>query len=152
MPLNVGSRLGHYDVTALIGEGGMGQVYQATDTQLNRQVALKVLPDAFASDPDRLARFASLNHPGIAAIYGIEEAEGTRALVLELVEGPTLADRIAHGPIPLDEALPIAKQIAEDDSNPRLSPDGVSIGFPLRRSASFCAALPDTARHVLSLC
>ena len=120
MALNVGSRLGHYDVTALIGEGGMGQVYQATDTQLKRQVALKILPEAFASDPDRLARFqreaqvlASLNHPGIAAIYGIEEAEGTRALVLELVEGPTLADRIAHGPIPIDEALPIAKQIAE---------------------------------------
>ena len=120
MALNVGSRLGHYDVTALIGEGGMGQVYQATDTKLKRQVALKILPEAFATDPDRLARFqreaqvlASLNHPGIAAIYGIEEAEGTRALVLELVEGPTLADRIAHGPIPLDEALPIAKQIAE---------------------------------------
>ena len=113
-------RMGRYDVTALLGEGGMGQVWQATDTQLNRQVALKILPDAFAADPDRLARFtreaqilASLNHPNIAAIYGIEEAEGTRALVLELVEGPTLADRIAKGPIPLDEALPIAKQIAE---------------------------------------
>ena len=120
MPLNVGSRLGHYAVTALIGEGGMGQVYQATDTKLNRQVALKVLPDAFASDPDRLARFqreaqvlASLNHPNIAQIHGLEEADGVRALVLELVEGPTLADRIKQGPIPLDEALPIAKQIAE---------------------------------------
>ena len=120
MPLNVGDRLAHYDVTALIGEGGMGQVYQATDTKLNRQVALKILPEAFATDPDRLARFereakvlASLNHPGIAAIYGIEEQDDTRALVLELVEGPTLADRIAHGPIPVDEALPIAKQIAE---------------------------------------
>ena len=92
----------------------MGQVWQATDTQLNRQVALKILPDAFAADPDRLARFtreaqilASLNHPNIAAIYGIEEAAGTRALVLELVEGPTLADRIAKGPVPLDEALPV---------------------------------------------
>ena len=113
-------RIGRYDVTALLGEGGMGQVWQATDTQLNREVALKILPDAFASDPDRLARFkreaqilASLNHPNIAAIYGIEEAEGTRALVLELVEGPTLADRIGKGAIPLDEALPIAKQIAE---------------------------------------
>ena len=120
MPLSAGTRLGHYDVTALLGEGGMGQVWQATDTQLNRQVALKILPDAFVADPDRLARFtreaqilASLNHPNIAAIHGIEEAEGTRALVLELVEGPTLADRIAKGPIPLDEALPIAKQIAE---------------------------------------
>ena len=98
----------------------MGQVYQATDTKLNRQVALKILPEAFATDPDRLARFqreaqvlASLNHPNIAAIHGLEESEGTRALVLELVEGPTLADRIAQGPIPIDEALPIAKQIAE---------------------------------------
>ena len=98
----------------------MGQVWQATDTQLGRQVALKILPDAFADDPDRLARFtreaqilASLNHPNIAAIYGIEQSDDTRALVLELVEGPTLADRIAKGPIPLDEALPIAKQIAE---------------------------------------
>ena len=120
MALAVGSRLGHYDVTALIGEGGMGQVYQATDTKLNRQVALKILPEAFATDPDRLARFqreaqvlASLNHPGIAAIYGLEDSEDTKALVLELVEGPTLADRIAQGPISLDEALPIAKQIAE---------------------------------------
>ena len=90
MALNPGTRLGHYDVTALLGEGGMGQVWQATDTQLNRQVALKILPDAFAADPDRLARFqreaqilASLNHPKITAIHGIEESEGTRALVLE---------------------------------------------------------------------
>ncbi len=120
MPLTVGSRIAHYDVTALIGEGGMGQVWQAIDTKLGRAVALKILPDAFASDPDRLARFereahvlASLNHPNIAQIHGIEEDEGTRALVLELVEGPTLADRLAHGPIPVDEALPIAKQIAE---------------------------------------
>ncbi len=87
MPLEPGTTLGPYSVTALIGEGGMGQVYQATDTKLKRQVALKILPEAFATDPDRLARFqreaqvlASLNHPGIAAIYGIEEAEGTRAL------------------------------------------------------------------------
>ena len=120
MALTVGARLGHYHVSALLGEGGMGQVWQATDTQLNRQVALKILPDAFAADPDRLARFqreaqvlASLNHPNIGGIHGIEEAEGTRALVLELVEGPTLADRIAQGRIPLDEALPIARQIAE---------------------------------------
>ena len=120
MALSPGTRLGHYNVTALLGEGGMGQVWQATDTQLNREVALKILPDAFAADPDRLARFmreaqilASLNHPNIATIYGIEEADDTRALVLELVEGPTLADRIKQGPIPIDEALPIAKQIAE---------------------------------------
>ena len=122
MALTVGSKLGHYDVTALIGEGGMGRVFRATDTQLGRDVALKILPDAFAADPDRLARFqreaqvlASLNHTGIAAIYGTEEdkTDGTRALVLELVEGPTLADRIAKRPIPIDDALPIAKQIAE---------------------------------------
>ena len=120
MPLTVGSRLGHYQVTALIGEGGMGQVYQATDTTLDRQVALKVLPDAFTADPDRLARFereakvlASLNHPNIGAIYGLEKAGDMRALVLELIEGPTLADRIAQGAIPVEEALPIAKEIAE---------------------------------------
>ena len=120
MALAVGSRLGHYEVTALIGEGGMGQVYQATDTKLNRQVALKILPEAFASDPDRLARFereaqvlASLNHPNIAQIHGLKESDDTRALVLELVDGPTLADRIKQGPIPVDETLLIAKQIAE---------------------------------------
>ena len=120
MALEPGRMLGSYQVTALIGEGGMGQVYQATDTKLNRQVALKILPEAFATDPDRLARFqreaqvlASLNHPNIAAIHGLEDSEGTKALVLGLVEGPTLADRIAQGPIPVDEALPIAKQIAE---------------------------------------
>ena len=120
MPLSPGTRLGHYEVTTKIGEGGMGEVWQARDTKLDRDVALKVLPEAFTSDPDRLARFereakvlASLNHPNIGSIYGLEEAEGVRALVLELVEGPTLADRIKQGPIPLDEALPIAKQIAE---------------------------------------
>ena len=98
----------------------MGEVWQARDTTLDRDVALKVLPEAFTSDPDRLARFereakvlASLNHPNIGSIYGLEEAEGVRALVLELVEGPTLAERITQGPIPWDEALPIAKQIAE---------------------------------------
>ena len=120
MALTVGSRLGPYSVTAKIGEGGMGEVYRARDTKLDRDVALKVLPQAFTDDPDRLARFereakvlASLNHPNIGHIYGLEEAEGQKALVLELVEGPTLADRIAQGPIPVDEALPIAKQIAE---------------------------------------
>ena len=120
MPLSPGTTLGSYHVTAKIGEGGMGEVYRARDTKLDRDVALKVLPQAFTDDPDRLARFereakvlASLNHPNIGHIYGLEEAEGTRALVLELIEGPTLADRIAKGPIPLDEALPIAKQIAE---------------------------------------
>ena len=120
MPLQPGTTLGPYSVTAKIGEGGMGEVYRARDTKLDRDVALKVLPQAFTDDPDRLARFereakvlASLNHPNIGHIYGLEEAEGQKALVLELVEGPTLADRIAQGPIPVDEALPIAKQIAE---------------------------------------
>src|SRR5262245_43824432 len=98
----------------------MGEVYRARDTNLDRQVAIKILPVAFAQDPERLARFereaktlASLNHPNIAIVHGLERADGVRALVMELVEGPTLADRIAHGAIPLDEALPIAKQIAE---------------------------------------
>ena len=122
MLLEPGSAIGAYRVIAKIGEGGMGEVYQARDTKLDRDVALKVLPEAFTVDPDRLARFereakvlASLNHPNIGSIYGLEEAEGGtfRALVLELVEGPTLADRIAQGPIPVDEALPIATQIAE---------------------------------------
>ena len=120
MPLEPGTTLGPYAVTAKIGEGGMGEVYRARDTTLDRDVAIKVLPDAFASDPERLARFereakvlASLNHPNIGAIYGLEKSGDTRALVLELVEGPTLADRIKQGPIPLDEALPIAKQIAD---------------------------------------
>ena len=122
MPLHPGTTLGSYTVTAKIGEGGMGEVYQARDTKLDRDVALKVLPEAFTADPDRLARFereakvlASLNHPNIGTIYGLEESEDGkfRALVLELIEGPTLADRIAQGPIPVDEALPIATQIAD---------------------------------------
>src|SRR4029450_12097131 len=119
MAIGPGSRLGPYEVTALIGEGGMGKVWRARHTALNRDDALKVLPDGFASDPDRLARFqreaqvlASLNHPNIAHVYGLEEADGVQALVMELVEGPTLADRIEQGPIPFDEALPIARQIA----------------------------------------
>jgi serine/threonine protein kinase len=120
MALAASARLSSYEGLSALGSGGMGEVYRARDTKLNRDVALKVLPDVFTADPDRLARFkreahvlASLNHPNIAAIYGVEESEGVRALVLELVEGPTLADRLASGPIPIDEALPIAKQIAE---------------------------------------
>jgi eukaryotic-like serine/threonine-protein kinase len=120
MPIGPGSRLGPYEVTALIGEGGMGTVWQAHHTALKRDDALKVLPEAFAADLERLARFrreaqvlASLNHPNIAHVYGLEQSDGVQALVMELVEGPTLADRIAQGPIPVDEALPIAKQIAE---------------------------------------
>ena len=110
------STIAHYRIVSKLGEGGMGAVYRATDTKLNRDVAIKVIPEIFAADPDRLARFtreaqvlASLNHPNIAAIYGVEE----RALVLELVEGPTLAERIEQCPIPLEDALPIARQIAE---------------------------------------
>ena len=120
MPLAIGARLCHYKVTAKIGAGGMGEVYRARDTKLNREVAIKVLPDSFASDPERLARstreaqtLASLNHPNIGAIYGLEESGGVRALVMELVEGEDLSQRVARGAIPLDEALPIAKQIAE---------------------------------------
>ena len=120
MTLTPGTTLGPYDVLAKIGEGGMGEVYRARDTKLDRDVALKVLPEAFTADPERLARFereakvlASLNHPNIGHIYGLEEAQGTKALVLELIDGPTLADRIAEGPIPLEDVLPIATQIAE---------------------------------------
>ncbi len=123
MSLLPGTRLGVYEVVAKLGEGGMGEVYRARDTKLDRDVALKILPESFASDPERLMRFereaktlASLNHPNIAAIYGIEDpstGSGQVALVMELVEGEDLSERIARGAIPLDEALPIAKQIAE---------------------------------------
>src|SRR5919198_2120273 len=120
MTLTPGTRLGPYEVLSALGAGGMGEVYRATDTNLKRQVAIKVLPEDVAADPERLARFqreaevlAALNHPNIAHIHGLERSDGTIALVMELVEGPTLADRIAQGAIPIDEALPIAKQIAE---------------------------------------
>jgi Tol biopolymer transport system component len=127
MPLKPGTRLGPYEIKSAIGAGAMGEVYCARDTKLNRDVAIKVLPDSFASDPERLGRFgreaqllASLNHPHIAQVYGFDEfppphsgPAAIRALVMELVDGPTLEHRIAQGPIPLDEALPIARQIAE---------------------------------------
>jgi serine/threonine protein kinase/Tol biopolymer transport system component len=120
MQLVSGIRLGPYEIVSPLGAGGMGEVYRARDTKLQRDVALKMLPDAFALDTERVARFkreaqvlASLNHPNIGAIYGFEDGDGIHALVLELVDGPTLADRIAQGPMPLDEAIPIAKQIAE---------------------------------------
>src|SRR3954468_1519924 len=109
MPLTPGARLGPYEVTAQIGVGGMGEVYRATDTNLKRQVAIKVLPASVADDPQRLARFqreaeilAALNHQHIAQIYGLEKSNGAAALVMELVEGETLADRIARGPVPID--------------------------------------------------
>src|SRR5262245_1684597 len=145
MIFTAGTKLGAFEIVTLLGEGGMGQVYRARDLRLQRDVALKLLPSTFASDTDRLARFqreaqllAQLNHPNIAAIYGLEESK-PKALVLELVDGPTLAERIAQGPIPLDEVLPIAKQIAEalefahehgvmhrdlKPSNIKLKPDG----------------------------
>ncbi len=147
MSLEAGTRLGPYEVTAQIGKGGMGEVYRARDTSLDRDVAIKVLPAEFASDPERLARFereakvlASLNHPNIAHIHGLERSGDAPALILELVEGPTLQDRIAQGAIPLEEALPIAKQIAEaleaaheqgiihrdlKPANIKVTPDGV---------------------------
>jgi serine/threonine-protein kinase len=120
LTLTSGTRLGPYEVVSAIGAGGMGEVYRATDTKLKRQVAIKILPPSVATDQNRLARFqreaevlASLNHPNIAHIHGLEESGGMTALVMELVEGPTLADRIARGPLDVDEALAIARQIAE---------------------------------------
>ena len=120
MRLAPGSRLGPYEVVAQIGAGGMGEVYRARDTKLGRDVAIKILPESFAHDTERRARFdreartlASLNHPNIGQIHGLEESDGITALVLELVEGPTLANRVAQGTIPLDEALPIARQMAD---------------------------------------
>jgi Tol biopolymer transport system component len=142
----IGARLGAYEITGKLGEGGMGEVFRATDPKLKREVAIKVLPAAFAEDPDRLARFereaqvlAQLQHPNIASIYGLEESGGVRALVMELVEGEDLAERLKRGPLPLDEALAVARQIAEaleaahekgivhrdlKPANVKLTPDG----------------------------
>src|SRR5436309_15196278 len=120
MALTVGSRLGPYEIVSPLGAGGMGEVYRARDTRLGRDVALKILPDAFTQDPERLARFrreaqvlASLNHPHIGAIYGIDEANGRHFLVLELVDGESLDQRIARGPLPLDEAATVELQVVE---------------------------------------
>src|SRR6202521_5197196 len=120
MTLAPGTRFGPYEIKSPLGEGGMGIVFRALDTKLQRDVALKLLPDHFADDPERLARFqreaqilASLNHPNIAQIYGLEESHNTCSIVMELVEGDTLQERIRRGPIPLEEALAIARQIAE---------------------------------------
>ena len=170
MSLTPGTHLGAYEVVARIGAGGMGEVYRARDTKLHRDVALKILPDAFASDSDRLARFqrearvlASLNHPNIGGIHGLEESDGLNALVLELVEGETLADRIARGPIPVDEALPIAKQIAEaleaahehgiihrdlKPANIKLRPDGTVkvLDFGLAKALDPAGAVPDASQ------
>src|SRR5439155_4425998 len=118
--LTPGARVGALEVLGPLGAGGMGEVWRARDTRLGREVALKVLPDGLAGDPDRLARLerearllAALNHPGIAAIHGLEQADGVPLLVLELVEGPTLAERLRRGPLPVREALEISRQIAE---------------------------------------
>ncbi|MGB6199314.1 MAG: serine/threonine-protein kinase, partial [Candidatus Acidiferrales bacterium] len=147
MELKTGTRLGTYEIVAPIGAGGMGEVYQAHDTKLGRDAAIKILPEAFARDASRLSRFqreakmlASLNHPNIATIYGLEDSNGTNYLVMELVPGETLADRIRRdGAVPIVEALNIAKQIAEaleaahekgiihrdlKPANVKLTPDG----------------------------
>src|SRR5213596_1273862 len=120
MTLTSGTKLGSYEIVAPLGKGGMGEVYRARDTRLKREVAIKIMPDEFARDAERVSRFqreaevlASLNHPHIAAIHHLEEFKGSRLLILELVEGETLADRIARGPLPADEAVEIATQIAE---------------------------------------
>src|SRR5271169_6675479 len=147
MPLAVGDKIGHYEIISLLGQGGMGEVYRARDAKLKRDVALKVLPATFLNDPDRMARFqreaeilASLDHPNIGPIHGIVESSDSPALVLPLIEGPTLSDRIEAGPIPLDEAVAIAKQIIEaleyahdrgvvhrdlKPANVKITPDGV---------------------------
>src|SRR5499427_3199131 len=165
MTLAPGTRLGPYEIAAPIGAGGMGEVYRALDTNLKRATAVKVLPESVAADPDRLARFqreaevlAAFNHPNIAHIHGLEKSDGTIALVMELVEGPTLADRIAKGAIPIDEALPIAKQIAEaldaaheqgiihrdlKPANIKVKPDGVVkvLDFGLAKALEPAAAM-----------
>src|SRR5262245_26499126 len=160
MPVTIGTTLGSHEITALLGKGGMGEVYRARDGKLKREVAIKILPEEFSNDPDRVSRFqreaevlASLNHPNIAAIHSLEEADGSRFLVLELVEGETLAERIRRGPIPIDEALNIAKSIAEaleaahekgvvhrdlKPANVKVTPDGKVkvLDFGLAKAAS----------------
>src|SRR5262249_14797330 len=146
MTITIGIRLGSYEITALLGKGGMGEVYRARDLKLKRAVAVKILPEEFSRDADRVRRFqreaevlASLNHPNIAAIYDLQHVNDSRYLVLELVEGETLADRIKRGPLPVEEALEIAKNICEaleaahergivhrdlKPANVKLTPDG----------------------------
>jgi eukaryotic-like serine/threonine-protein kinase len=120
MPLAAGTKFGVYSILGPLGSGGMGEVYRAFDTRLGREVAVKTLPEEFSRHPERLARFerearmlAALNHPAIAAIYGLEESEGLRFIVMELVPGETLSQKLSQGPLPLDEALKVARQIAE---------------------------------------
>src|SRR5262249_51655570 len=120
MALTIGTQIGSHEIISLLGKGGMGEVYRARDTKLKRDVAIKILPDEFSRDPERVSRLqreaevlASLNHPNIASIYDLQENNDTRFLILELVEGETLAERIERGPIPIEDALEIAKQICE---------------------------------------
>src|SRR3989442_4576874 len=169
MALTSGTKLGPYEIVAPLGAGGMGEVYRARDTKLGRDVALKLLPPLFTADADRAARFerearllASLNHPHIGAIYGFEDAGNVPALVLELVEGDTLDDRVRRGPLPFSEALAVAQQIADaldaahragiihrdlKPSNIKITPDGAVkvLDFGLAK-----AARPDSARPDLS--
>jgi serine/threonine-protein kinase len=176
MTLAVGTKLGVYEIRAAIGAGGMGEVYRARDMRLNRDVALKVIPEVFAQDAERMARFqreaqvlASINHPNIASVYGLEESEGARALVMELVQGTTLAERVAQGPVPLDEALAIARQIAEaldaahqkgiihrdlKPANVKITPEGKVklLDFGLAKALEPAAPAPDaTPSLTLSL-
>ena len=161
MSLAPGSRLGGYEISSALGAGGMGEVYRAVDTRLGRAVALKILPDAFASDPDRVPRFereakmlAALNHPNIAALFGMEEVGERHLLVMELVEGPTLAEKLARGALALEEALPIAIQVAEalEAAHERgivhrdLKPANVKI-TPRARSRSLISGLPKRWRR-----
>src|SRR5262249_46120463 len=169
MPVTAGKRIGSYEVLAAIGKGGMGEVYRARDTRLDRDVAIKTLPEEFERDPERLARFereakllASLNHPNIAAIYGLEKYENTHVLVLELVEGATLADRLKRGAIPVEESLRTALQIAEaleaahekgiihrdlKPANIKVTPEGKVkvLDFGLAKSSDVEPADPDIA-------
>ena len=173
MALNSGTRIGAFEITGLLGSGGMGEVYRARDTTLGREVAIKVLPEAFALDPNRLARFereaqllASLNHHNIGTIYGVHDGpadggRGSRALVLELVEGPTLADRLLHGAMPFEDARAIARQIADaldaahersivhrdlKPSNIKVRPDGTVkvLDFGIAKATASVSGLLDT--------
>ena len=170
MTLAAGTKIGPYEILSPLGAGGMGEVYRARDTKLNRDVAIKVLPEAVAEDAERLARFqreaqvlASLNHPHIAAIYGLEKTGNLEALVLELVEGETLAEQIAAGPVPIDEALAIARQIADalegahergivhrdlKPANVKITPDGrvKVLDFGLAKALTGDASSPDQTR------
>jgi len=173
--LVTGHAIGGYTILSRLGAGGMGEVYRARDSKLGREVAIKVLPRLLATDPERLARFdrearilASLNHPHIGAIYGLENMEGTPALVLELVEGDTLAERIAEGPIVAAGALTLASQIVEaldaahekgivhrdlKPANIKITPDGVVkvLDFGLAKAAAGSEAGPDLGVLVTSL-